>query len=100
MNYSENHIFTYIVEFRGGTYCTQVHAENVEASISKWLDNIKKEKNEIMFLGDKTIHALECQINSPIYPPTQLDRLKNIWFLSLNSKSGSFSINIVKTSNS
>lgn len=99
MNKSEIYIFTYIVQFREGTYCTQVSATNVEESMTKWVEKINDEKKEIKYLGKKTLEDLEHQINLNEYPPTQLRGLKNIWFLCFTTKSGSFSINIVKTSN-
>lgn len=46
MNELESHIFTYVVEFRGGTYCTQVKSENIENSVFKWLEKIKEEKRK------------------------------------------------------
>ncbi|WP_337964707.1 hypothetical protein [uncultured Flavobacterium sp.] len=99
MNLSETYIFTYIAEFRGGTYCTQVSAINIETSILKWFERINNEKEEIKYLGLKTLEDLKQQININDNSPIPLKGLKNIWFLSLRTKSGQFSINIIKTSN-
>ncbi|MDR6761731.1 hypothetical protein J2Y38_001940 [Flavobacterium sp. 2755] len=99
MNELESHVFTYIVQFRGGTYCTQVTSENIENSVFKWLEKIREEKNEIQYLGNKTLENLEFQILNQMDSPTKLNRLNNVWFLQFSSKSGSFFINIIKTSN-
>ncbi|MBW1656547.1 hypothetical protein [Flavobacterium quisquiliarum] len=100
MNRIELPIFTYILQFREGTYCSQVKAENIESSIFKWFEKIKEEKNEIKFLGNKTLNDIEFKINNQTNIPTKLDRLNNVWFLHFSSKTGSFFINIIKTSNS
>ncbi|VXB79680.1 conserved hypothetical protein [Flavobacterium sp. 9AF] len=91
-------LYTYILEFRGGTYSTQVYAENLSISIEKWLEKLIEEKNEIKYLGNTTIINLKSQIKNKQESPTSLKGLKNIWYFRLNFKQGVFSVNIIKTS--
>lgn len=93
----KNCTFTFIAEFRGGTYCTQVEAETIEESIKLWILKIKEEIGEIKHLGDKTITALEMDLNDTDNKPVLLKGLKNIWYTIASTKKGVFQINIVKT---
>lgn len=89
--------FTFIVEFRGGTYCTQVKARNVNESINKWILKIKDEQTEIKHLGDKIIAELEKDLSEANNQPVLLKGLENTWCTSASTINGSFLINIVKT---
>lgn len=89
--------FTFIVNFRGGTYCTQVHASEVVKSIHKWIEQITKEKDQIQYLGDKIIEELKKEAGNVDNKPVPLNELKNIWFTKYTTKKGSFHINIIQT---
>ena len=89
--------FTFIADFRGGTYCSQVQAENVNKSTIKWVEQIASTKQEIPYLGDKIIAELKVLLKDKNKMPVPLDSLKNVWFLLLSTKQGSIFINIIKT---
>ena len=89
--------FTFIVNFRGGTYCTQVQSKNVYASIPEWIRKIKQEKTQIKYLGEITIAELEIESKNIDEIPIALFGLDNIWFAHYTTRKGSFHINIVKT---
>jgi hypothetical protein len=89
--------FSYIVDFRGGTYCTQVKAEDLQKSLQAWLDSIKKEKTKIQHLGEKTLEEIATILEDEDYQPVLLRGLKNIWFMHVPTKKGSLSVNIVLT---
>lgn len=89
--------FTFIVVFRGGTYCTQVKAASVNQSILQWIKQLKKEQDQIQFLGDKVIDELKKEYRKDYNIPVPLTGLKNIWFTGFATKMGHFHINIVKT---
>jgi hypothetical protein len=90
-------IFTYVVEFRGGTYCSQVLSKNVIDSLNKWIISFESQKAEIAFLGDKTISELKVIITESENKPVELTGLKNIWYMPIYTKVGCFSINIIQT---
>lgn len=78
--------FTFIVEFRGGTYCTQVEAKTINESVKKWVSKIKKEQSEIKHLGDKIIRELESDLKNIDNKPILLTGLKNVWCTSASTK--------------
>jgi hypothetical protein len=89
--------FSYITEFREGTYCAQVEAENLDGSLQEWLTVIKEQKGEMKHLGDSTIEEIAEAIEMENYQPVALSGLKNIWYMHISTRQGSFDINIVKT---
>ena len=89
--------YTFIVEFRGGTYCSQVQAKNVGESLFAWTEKLKKEKGEIEHLGDKTIQELEATLNDEDHQPILLSGMINAWCGFVSTRKGSFLINIIQT---
>lgn len=90
-------IFTFIVIFRGGTYCSQVQAEDISKSISAWLTQIEKEQEQIKYLGVKGLEDLKKEAKDKNNGISPLEGLKNTWFTYYSTRQGSFFINIVKT---
>lgn len=93
---NENLTFTFVVNFRGGTYCSQVKAKNVLKSIPEWIKLIEKERG-IKFLGDKVIAELKTESDNNDNLPVQLRDLKSIWYTLFQTKQGFFHINIIQT---
>lgn len=86
------------MEFRGGTYVTQVKADSLNDSILAWTLQIEKEIDGIMYLGIKTVFEIrEFISNGKIEEPSLLTGLKNVWYLGIYTKIGVLRINIVKT---
>ena len=89
--------FTFIVNFRGGTYCTQVQAGDVTKSILEWIEKIKKEQDQIQYLGDKIIDELKKEAKDEDNEVVLLNGLKNTWYTQYSTRQGVFHINIVQT---
>ncbi|MNK08710.1 hypothetical protein D3C87_266530 [compost metagenome] len=89
--------FTFIAEFKGGTYCSQIQSENLGASIVLWVEKIESEKEEIQYLSDDIILELKAEIKDEDNQPTLLKGLKNVWHTCYQTRGGSFFINIVQT---
>ena len=90
--------YTYIMEFRRGTYVTQVEANSIESSVSIWIEQIEREVTEIKNIGKKTILELkQMSLNNLIDIPIRLNRLSNVWYLGIYCKVGTMQINIVNT---
>ncbi len=89
--------YSYIVEFRGGTYCCQVEAEDFKASLQGWLTKINDEKSEIKYLGNKTLEEIANQMKDEDAQPVLLNGLKNIWYTSLSTSQGILYMYIVQT---
>ena len=72
--------FTVILDYRGGTYVSQVSAGNAGAALVKWAKQIKP--NEIQHLGQKRLARLASDIEfnyADLYSPTPLEGLMNAW---------------------
>lgn len=89
--------FSYIVEFRGGIYCSQVIANSLEDSLIAWVDEIEMRKSKIQYLGAKTIEEITAIINDEEYRPVLLEGLHNIWCMFFSTKKGKFNIHIIQT---
>ncbi|MCO4293923.1 hypothetical protein NF867_13745 [Solitalea sp. MAHUQ-68] len=91
-------LFTYIMEFKGGTYTTQVYANALNDSVVAWALQIEKEITEIKLIGNKTVHQIKDLISKEmIDKPTLLTGLENVWYLEIYTRIGVLRINIVKT---
>lgn len=89
--------YTFVVNFRGGTYCAQVKASNVNDSILRWIVKINTEKGQIKYLGDKVIEDLKKEAANKDFRPVALKGLENIWYVNYGTRKGSFHINIIQT---
>ena len=96
-NSQPDKIYTFHVDFRGGTYCTQVFAKDLDESLIKWIERLKIEKKDIKFLGDKTIEQLEKQIGDSDERPVLLTGLLNIWCATYSTRKGFFWVHIIQT---
>lgn len=91
-------LYTYIMEFRGGTYITQVMCDSLDDSLAAWLTQIEKEIKDIKYIGIKTINQIRKQlINNDIEKPGLLTGIKNVWYIGISTNVGYLFINIVKT---
>lgn len=88
-------LYTFVMDFRGGTYISQVEAEDLHASIPAWIEAISKQQNQILHLGTKGLEKLKEELADQ--NPTLLDSLQNVWCLTAHLHSGFALINVVKT---
>lgn len=91
-------LFTYIMDFKGGTYITQVHADSLNDSVVAWALQIEVKITEIKFVGNKTVNQIKDLISKKLIDmPTPLTGLENVWYLEIYTQIGVLRINIVKT---
>lgn len=86
-------MFTFILEFRGGTYISQVHSTILSKAIIDWGEKLLT--IDIKYLGLKGKTKILSILNEA--EPIALDGLKNTWFLSLSIRQGFLFVNIIKT---
>ena len=89
--------FSYILEFRGGTYCLQVKSPDLKGSIVLWLSKIRDQKSEVKYLDENTLKEIARIIENADYRPIKLQGLKNIWFMHIPTQKGALNINIIQT---
>lgn len=89
--------YTFIMNYRGGTYCSQLKAVDIEQALSKWPDKLDKHRAEIKYLTLDKITRLKAEIRNG-EKPTKLKGLKNIWFsFFLLTNRDIIYLNIIKT---
>ena len=86
-------LYTFIMDFQGGTYVAQIRASSPRSACVKWAENL--ETNEIHGLGEKGKSVLieEMKGESPI----AIDGITNTWFASASIRGKSAYINLVLT---
>jgi hypothetical protein len=87
------------MEFRGGTYTTQVQSSNLDTSIKDWIEKIKEEREQIDQMGLKTIDEIKRELLSKdsVEKPVLLNGLENVWYFTISTKQGFGRIHIIKT---
>jgi hypothetical protein len=93
----ETATYTFIMNFRGGTYCSQLKAFDIEQALNKWTNKIKKDSAEIKYLTLDKLTKLKAEIGNG-ERPTKLKGLKNIWFsFFLLTNKDEIYLHIIKT---
>jgi hypothetical protein len=82
-------LFTFVAEYKGGTYVSQIRATNVKAAQKVWVRSL--EPKSITGLGETSHQRLvdRCASTAPI----ALEGLRNAWFFDVNG----FFVNIITT---
>ncbi len=88
--------FTFIMDFKGGTYCSQVKSRSIYLALKLWTNKLTEQRKEIKFLTLEKIDKIRNQIVEG-EKPTKLKGLKNIWFVSFFLNKDIMFINIIKT---
>jgi hypothetical protein len=89
--------FTYVIEYRGGTYCSQVKAKDLRDSFDNWIDLISSDSSRILHLGKQTIAQIKSLSQEVDNRPKLLHGLKNIWCITFATKHGFLLGNIILT---
>ena len=86
--------FTFIAEFRGGTYISQFKGEDIDSVIKSWVLNLDSN-----LFSEKIILKIKDEIinNSNIHTPVLLNGLENVWDLSFVVNRSLLLITIVET---
>lgn len=90
------HLFTFICEIGGGTYCSQVHAPDPESAVRVWATKIRDEAwadNLSTPVADVVINDLD-HLN---LPPAALDGLSGVWCMTGSIDNDHLLVTIVKS---
>lgn len=88
------HLYTFITEYKGGTYITQIKARHVEEAARKWADEMSVE--EIPGL-DRGAFKAAFQERMSEFGLAKIDETKNVWFLHFFSGRNRMEVHAVKT---
>jgi hypothetical protein len=86
-------IYTFMMEYAGGTYISQVKATSPKSACSKWAQSL--DVSQISGLHERSKQTLLKQMKEEA--PLPLDGLLNAWCITANLRKGLVLINIVKT---
>lgn len=89
--------YSFIMDFRGGTYCSQVRANSIRSALREWLKLIHGQQDEIKFLADKMIDKLKEKLAYADNTPVLLKGMTNFWTTLLLTRMGSVNLQIVLT---
>jgi hypothetical protein len=85
--------YTFILEFKKGTYISQYYSNNLYAAITMWTKNLKIEDIEGMTLEK---YEILCSKSLNNERPTQIQGLNGVWCMFFSLKNSSCLLNIVE----
>jgi hypothetical protein len=71
-------LYTFIMEFRGGTYVSQVESKSMNDACNKWANNI--DVSAIKYFNEAIRKKLLLEITNEEDKPSKLKGLRNIFY--------------------
>jgi len=88
-------LYTFIMDYKGGTYISQVEAVDEQEAMICWIENLDTTQVKGFSKSDKRkIIALGFSDDDRATPITGM---QNTWYFNVRTKKGFAGINIVKT---
>ena len=87
-------IYTFIMDYLGGTYISQVEAINKEQARDIWIKELEVKEIKSFTIQDQEEILKHGFSDEDI---THLKGVKSVWFFMVNTKKGNGYVNIVKT---
>ncbi|WP_455499042.1 hypothetical protein [Coprobacter sp.] len=84
--------YTFIAEYRGGTYTSQYDAENLENGLKLWAENL-----DLKYFSKSKKEKIIAETKDTDLFPVELDGIKNTWCRSYLGGKFYLLLNIVKT---
>ena len=86
----KNAIFTFLLEYKGGTYVRQIAAATVSSALNDWRTNVLGEVAELSQTPRSEFEDIDWDL-------VKLDGCKNVWCVTASVESSLFLMNIVAT---
>ncbi len=86
-------LFTFILDYRGGTYIRQMAGRSLKRAIQEWAESLQA--SEIYRLGNSGKQDLVSALNDE--QPIPIEGVQNVWCFSVVARGQLALINIVKT---
>lgn len=84
-------LFTFIADYKGGTYISQFIAETLESALLLWIDNVD-------FLTKEELNNFSIKLdNENLDLPTMLNGVENVWCTGFTIFKSYLLLNIVET---
>jgi hypothetical protein len=87
-------LYTFIMDYLGGTYISQVEAESNSQAMLLWIENLNAEEIKGFSNADKK-RLMNGSFNDEDF--TLINGLINVWCVTVQTKKGFGIINFVKT---
>lgn len=89
-------LYTFIFEFKGGTYIKQIEAKSVYKAYRKWMKCISGKEYRAIFSAKEQIH-FKTLLKEGLDKPTLINGTKNVWLDCILYKRKAGFVNIVLT---
>ena len=87
-------LFTFIMEYLGGTYISQVEAKDKEQARDTWIRNLEVKEIESFTIMDKEDIIKENFSDEDL---VLIKGMKSVWFFMVETKKGNGHVNLIKT---
>ena len=84
--------FTFIAEFKNGTYISQYKADNLMEAVLIWADNL-----DVQFFTNKVKTKIQEIVRDSFYSPVSIEEVDNVWCSSYVIFRSLLLLNIVET---
>lgn len=84
--------FTFIAEFKKGTYISQYEASNLIEALLIWADNL-----DVQFFTNKVKAKIQEKVRDDFYSPVSIEKVDNVWCSSYVISRSFLLLNIVET---
>lgn len=87
-------LFTFVLDYRGGTYISQIESDSVSLSLRKWLDVV--DLDEVWGLTNRGRSRFREALLS--HDLAAVDRVSNVWCASGRVRGALATVHVVQTS--
>ncbi len=84
--------FTFIAEYKKGTYISQYESSNLMEALVIWADNL-----DIQFFTEKVKAKIQEKVRDNFYSPVSIEKVDNVWCSSYVIFRSLLLLNIVDT---
>ena len=84
--------FTFIAEYKKGTYISQYESSNLMEALVIWADNL-----DIQFFTEKVKTKIQEKVRDNFYSPVSIEKVDNVWCSSYVIFRSLLLLNIVET---
>ena len=84
--------FTFIAEYKKGTYISQYESSNLMEALVIWADNL-----DIQFFTEKVKAKIQEKVRDNFYSPGSIEKVDNVWCSSYVIFRSLLLLNIVET---
>ena len=82
--------YTFIADFRGGTYISQHRADNLRKAFFLWKDGVLKNRQVQTLDGPEFARAFDADIDA--LPPIPIEGVERVWLFAL--RLGRYMLNV------